>query len=230
MSPDVIAKECEMPSAVVSRKPASNVAVPDSRAKKARVPKARVRAAVESIEFLGTLPPEVIQIALRDLVPSKMSTFVQVTEYISGIARERVRSPSPTRKTSKTTQPLAAFESQADAARAKLVAQQEVIPAGVLLDKLHFTRQALSKAVKTHRLFTVDILGDRLFPAFFADSEFDRRKLESVAKELGELPGWSKWQFFTTRKASLGGETPLEALKRGRYAEVRRAAIGFAER
>ena len=45
-----------------------------------------------------------------------------------------------------------------------------------------------------------------------------------------ELPGWSKWQFFTTPKASLGGRTPLDALKTvadmltdaedSRYAEV----------
>jgi hypothetical protein len=79
-------------------------------------------------------------------------------------------------------------------------------------------------------MFTVEVDGDRLYPAFFADPELDRQQLETVAKELRELPGWSKWQFFTTPKASLGGRTPLDALKTGKLQEVRRAAVGFAER
>ena len=66
--------------------------------------------------------------------------------------------------------------------------------------------------------------------AFYTDSSLDRQQLESVSRELGTLPGWSKWQFFTQPKASLGGDTPLKALKDGRFAEARRAAIGFADR
>lgn len=47
---------------------------------------------------------------------------------------------------------------------------------------------------------------------------------------LGSLPGWSKWQFFTTQKASLGNVTPLVALSRGKLDEVERAAMAFVER
>jgi hypothetical protein len=49
-----------------------------------------------------------------------------------------------------------------------------------------------------------------------------------MAKRLGKLPGWSKWQFFTTRKGSLGGATPLDALKRGQFDDVEAAAEAFA--
>ena len=101
---------------------------------------------------------------------------------------------------------------------------------GEMIALLNISRQALSKAVKAQRLFAVEAGGERLYPAFFGDADLDRRQLERVAKELGELPGWQKWEFFTTPKASLGGLTPVEALKRGRYTETRRAAIGFLER
>ena len=67
-------------------------------------------------------------------------------------------------------------------------------------------------------------------PDFFLDSRYERRQLEQVSKALGELPGASKLQFFTTRKASLMEQTPLDALARGQFSRVRTAAQGFAER
>ena len=46
---------------------------------------------------------------------------------------------------------------------------------------------------------------------------------------LGDLPGGAKLQFFLTRKGSLGGETPLQALAAGRVAKVKDIAAAFAE-
>jgi hypothetical protein len=114
--------------------------------------------------------------------------------------------------------------------RRALAAAREVVSARALSDRLQVSPQALSKATRLSRMFTVEVDGERLYPAFFADPDLDRQQLEAVAKELRELPGWSKWQFFTTPKASLGGRTPLDALKAGKLQEVRRAAVGFAER
>ncbi|MHB1077181.1 hypothetical protein [Thiobacillus sp.] len=111
-----------------------------------------------------------------------------------------------------------------------LVARKAVIPSGKLTDALGITRQALSKAVQANRIFSVEVGGENYYPGFFADPAIERRKLERVSKTLGGLDGWQKWQFFTTPKASLGGVTPLEALKRGRYEKVVTAATGFAER
>jgi hypothetical protein len=126
----------------------------------------------------------------------------------------------------------ARFPSAADAmtGRRELAAAREVVTAKALSDRLQVSPQALSKATRLNRMFTVEVDGERLYPAFFADPDLDRQQLETVAKELRELPGWSKWQFFTTPKASLGGRTPLDALKTGKLQEVRRAAVGFAER
>ncbi len=91
------------------------------------------------------------------------------------------------------------------------------------------SRQAVSKAAKNHRIFSLTHRAERYFPTFYADSAYDRRHLEAVTKALGDLPGGAKLQFFLTRKGSLGGETPLQALAAGRVAKVKDIAAAFAE-
>ena len=119
---------------------------------------------------------------------------------------------------------------KAGQAMQRLVDEGQLVSPAALAEGLQFSRQALSKALKAHRLFYVDVQGRRFFPAFFLDPRCERRQLEDVCRALGELPGASKLQFFLTRKASLQGATPLEALANGQFARVRTAAIGFAER
>lgn len=133
---------------------------------------------------------------------------------------------------------LFAGETKPGAQRRKsaLGAMKQLVRAGALLPAADFvaswgvTRQALSKAIAAHRVFYVEIEGDRYFPAFFVDLTYDRHQLEQVSKCLGELAGASKLQFFTSKKASLGGRTPLQALAQGKFSAVRNAAAGFAER
>jgi hypothetical protein len=43
------------------------------------------------------------------------------------------------------------------------------------------------------------------------------------------LAGTSKWQFFTNPRLSLGKKSPIEALRKGKYAEVLAAAKAFKE-
>ena len=116
------------------------------------------------------------------------------------------------------------------AAMKQLIAIRELVPSGEFIERLNVTRQALSKAVAAQRLFFVEIGGDRYFPAFFLDLTYDRHQLEQISKALGELPGASKLQFFRGKKMSLGGLSPLTALAKGKFSEVRNAAAGFAER
>lgn len=105
-----------------------------------------------------------------------------------------------------------------------------------LVDEVEFARllrhrpEALIEAVQCARIFCVDVAGERRYPTFFADDSYRRRDLHQVSRRLGGLPGGSKLQFFIRPKASLGGITPLEALRRGALANVLRAADGFAER
>ncbi|WP_073101280.1 hypothetical protein [Pollutimonas bauzanensis] len=60
---------------------------------------------------------------------------------------------------------------------------------------LSLTRQAVSAATRSGRLFTVDVEGDVYYPAFFADGSVDRATLEKVSRQLGRLPGWTKLEY-----------------------------------
>jgi hypothetical protein len=121
-----------------------------------------------------------------------------------------------------------ALNEQARIAREHLVASKQLLEPAEMWGLLGITRQALSKAVGDNRLFVLEVGGGQYYPAFFADPGVERKALGKVAKRLGKLPGWSKWQFFTTGKGSLGGATPLDALKRGQVDQVEAAAEAFA--
>jgi hypothetical protein len=126
--------------------------------------------------------------------------------------------------------PEIAAQARRDRAIGRLLAQSQLVDSASFAQRMHFTRQALHKARRANRVFSVQFEGRRYFPTFFADPAYERQQLESVSRILGELPGESKWQFFTTPKASLGRLTPLEALAGGKYSLVRAAAESFAQR
>lgn len=122
--------------------------------------------------------------------------------------------------------------SQSAEVRARLdamVKRGELLPSAKFTTELGLTRQALSKALAANRVFYVDFRGDRYFPAFFADSSYQRAQLEAVSKALGDLPGGAKLQFFLNRRGSLGGETPLTALAQGKLQKVKALAQDVAE-
>ncbi|MBT2336448.1 hypothetical protein J7E49_21360 [Variovorax paradoxus] len=117
-----------------------------------------------------------------------------------------------------------------------LGSNDEMINSGLLRDSRAFqelmgwsTRQALSKAVQSNRVFYLTHKSERYFPAFYGDSAYERSHLEAVSKILGDLPGGSKLQFFLTPKRSLDGQTPLQGLAAGRFAKVKDLASAFAE-
>ncbi len=112
----------------------------------------------------------------------------------------------------------------------RMVRQGTLIKGEELMDNLGWTRQALSKARKAQRVFSVEVKGKSYYPAFFVDPQYERRQLEAVSKALGDLPGSSRLQFMLTPKGSLGSLTPLEALAKGKVADVKIAAEGFVER
>jgi hypothetical protein len=123
-----------------------------------------------------------------------------------------------------------AERAKAEALMAKMVTNGALVYSAAFVERLKVTRQALSKALKSHRVFYLEVGGQRFYPDFYLDTRLERRQVELVSQSLGELPGASKLQFFVTKKASLEGQTPLEALARGQFSRVRTAAQGFAER
>lgn len=119
---------------------------------------------------------------------------------------------------------------QADKARAALVSGQAVISAEELMGRLGCSEEFFRRAVRQGRIFTVDVSGNIYYPGFYSDPELAWNDIGRVVRALDGLGGWLKWSFFTTPKGSLGGLTPLQALRRGMTTEVVTAAHGFAER
>lgn len=126
---------------------------------------------------------------------------------------------------------LTQFNAEADASQQKLIAQEKLLNTAEMEQRLHISKQAISKAVSSKRMFAiVGPRGDLYYPAFYADARYDRRVLEKVSKALGDVPAGGKYHFFTSRKASLGNQSPLEALAAGHVQQVLAAAAGYAGR
>lgn len=107
----------------------------------------------------------------------------------------------------------------------ELAAQGALVTLKTLAEKLGVTESWIEKAVVNEQLFKVH----ELLPAFFADDTLDQKEVQRICMQLGQLPGTSKWQFFTTPRLSLGRRSPLESLRMGRYEDVLATARAFAE-
>lgn len=126
---------------------------------------------------------------------------------------------------------LAGLDDKAMARRRQLHAEGQLLSSAALCERLHITRQALSKAVRDKRMFWIDgPAGVQWYPSFFAIQQIHRRDIGRVSVALGDLPGPAKWQFFTTPKHSLHGKTPLAALEGGMTEQVLRTAAEVRER
>lgn len=106
----------------------------------------------------------------------------------------------------------------------------EFVTSGQLQAAWLVKRATISNAVSASRLFSVvGPAGETYYPAFYTDPLLARRALGKVAQTLGSLPSASKYHFFISKFTSLG-ESPLEALRKGRVKHVLAAAACYAER
>ena len=112
---------------------------------------------------------------------------------------------------------------------ARRIENKELLSAGEMRSALGITQAEIDDAVEDNRLFAFEGPdGEHYYPAFYTQADLDRSGLELVTQELRDLPAASKYHFFVSKWTNLG-DTPLEALKRGRFAEVLKAASGFAD-
>lgn len=125
---------------------------------------------------------------------------------------------------------LTQFARNENASIKRLEETGDLLKSRQLAERLGVSPQAVYKAVGDLRMFSLDAGGrNKLYPAFFADQGLERDQLATVCKELNHLPGTSKWQFFTTPRLSLSKKNPLEALRKGKFADVMAAAKAFKE-
>ena len=144
----------------------------------------------------------------------------------TGPAKQRIRDGREGKQLEKLAQ------AGADAVRAsmlKMAHRKELLPSSDFAKQMNWSKQGLSKALTSGRVFYVDVDGERHYPVFFLEDRYGKRQVQTVSKALGMLPGATKLLFMLTPKASLAGLTPLEALAKGKISQARAAAEAFAE-
>ncbi len=176
--------------------------------------------------------------SLVNAVPkeSRLALLRQMAEDIEAIVESEAKVEPVINQSTAGTAPMttddfmASLRQQEKEQREKDIATHQLVPGSEMRVRLGVSPQALSAALKAKRIFVMQgPSGGYYYPAFFADTQYDRPVLEKVCKALGNLPAASKWDFFTTPKISLGNKTPLDALAKGNLAPVLVAAAGFLE-
>ncbi|EEF22179.1 conserved hypothetical protein [Ricinus communis] len=123
----------------------------------------------------------------------------------------------------------ALLRDEAEGRREELAAKV-LLPSTAFRARLRMSPQALSRAVKAKRMYSLRGPSDEpVYPAFFTKRSPGRAVLERVCKALGDMPGGCKHFFLTSTRISLGNMTPLQALARGKEDEVLAAAEAFRE-
>jgi hypothetical protein len=105
-----------------------------------------------------------------------------------------------------------------------------VLSSGKVAELLNVTRQAVDKRRAANQLLALT-QGRRgySYPSFQLEEGKTLRGLEQVLKTLSALDPWMQLRFFTSPHERLGNETPIEALRGGRFNEVVKAAGGYGE-
>ena len=107
---------------------------------------------------------------------------------------------------------------------------EDLIEISEYASRARLTMKAAMRLVDAMRLICIQIDGTDYVPAFFLDPSIDRRQLERVCRRLAGCGHSAVRRFFLARLVSLGGATPLEALRSGRIGAVIVSATAFAER
>ena len=83
--------------------------------------------------------------------------------------------------------------------RLKLAADGKLLELAQFHERSGLSRRAIHQQINSGSLFTVDgPEGVNYYPAFFADTKYDRAVVRRVARALKGLAGGSKWIFFTS--------------------------------
>lgn len=187
---------------------------------------------------INASPAGEFQTAYASIVQSlpkqaRLTVLSAMREGIDEVVRAESGEPSAQqeeRQGVNTADFMVELKRQEQAERQRKIAADELLPGTEMQRRLQISAQALSAAMKRKRIFAIKgAAGKYFYPAFFADSAYDRATLERICQALGDLPGSSKLHFFTSPRHSLGGLSPLQALAKGRIDAVLDQANAFRE-
>ena len=126
----------------------------------------------------------------------------------------------------------------------QLVSEGEILSPVEFQRRMGWSAEDVTLAELARRVFALESDNAKAYPAFYSDPRYAREQLEAITIALGDLPGGSKWVFFTTPKGSLAApgawtkdgqedgtaRTPLQALAQGDFELTKRTTLAYAER
>lgn len=110
-----------------------------------------------------------------------------------------------------------------------LEAEGEVLGPEALGDLLGITRQSVDKRRKAGTLLALEIGNRFVYPAWQIEGNKTLDHLEEVLAALKDHDAWRKLSFFVHGNVRLGGHSPLQVLRAGKYEDVLKAARTLGE-
>jgi hypothetical protein len=94
---------------------------------------------------------------------------------------------------------------------------------------LGIQRQSVDKRRKAGTILALELGHRFVYPAWQIEANSTLPHLEEVLEALKDHDEWRKLSFFVNGNVRLGGESPLNALRAGKYDEVLKAARSLGE-
>jgi hypothetical protein len=121
------------------------------------------------------------------------------------------------------------IERQALMARREMASSKALLTSVEFCERLGITERRLARMTATGSLFSIDVDNVQYFPALLADPSVDQRRLQAVCRILVPAPPDCRLGYLSSRRANLGGITPLAAMAEDEsYRHLRQMARAYA--
>lgn len=95
----------------------------------------------------------------------------------------------------------------------RLVFAGELLIAPFFAERLGISMEQLVRLEESGSVFSVDVDGTPYYPAFFADPNYDQRRLRKLCRLIRPAEAVVRWRYLTTRWGALNDRPPLEAMQ-----------------
>lgn len=114
----------------------------------------------------------------------------------------------------------------------EIVNAKRIIIESEFLARAEITKEALVQKLRERQIFSIPEWihkdpGERYYPAFFVDPQYNPFLVEAVSVVLRASPDERKYRFFTTPIPVFSDKTPLDLLALGEFERVVEAAKAF---
>jgi len=114
-------------------------------------------------------------------------------------------------------------------ARRAMVRSKELLSQNEFCERLGIGKKRLVGMVASGGTFAIEVDGVDYFPAIFADTSVDQKRLRSVCRILAPAPPECRLNYLSSRHGSLGAITPIDALVNdANYKRLRHVARVYA--